>query len=152
MYSYLVLEFNMNTYRTYIRNQKPPWIIILCFSVRETIQIKEKGILFLSPFLSLTWEKCVFSTYCISAVARLPPAYYYYQSTMRQCLWIMSICNKRDEVFILTELNCQVLSLEAHVVVIWLTDNECIMLTQKELIQKRKIITYVIKMSSSKTD
>lgn len=32
----------------------------------------------------------------------------------------MSMCNKRDEVgvFLLTGMNCQVLSLEAHVVVV----------------------------------
>lgn len=42
---------------------------------------------------------------------------------MRKCLWIMSICNKREavEVFIRTGMNCQVLSLEAPVVVVWLT-------------------------------
>ncbi len=76
---------------------------------------------------------------------------------MRQGLWIMSICNKRDEVgvFVLTGMNCQVLSLETHVVVVWVTQTDTmrrsVTLTHEGFIQKIKPNhMLVIKMKSWK--
>ncbi len=76
---------------------------------------------------------------------------------MRQSLWIMSICNKRDEVgvFILNGMNCQVPSLEPHAVVVWLTQTDTmrqnVMLTHSGLIQKIKSNhMLVVKTKSSK--
>lgn len=70
--------------------------------------------------LSPRWQK--FTTSCNSTVARLPPVYWCCCTT-KQGLWLVSICNKRDEVgvFTLSGLNCQVLSLESRTVVVWVT-------------------------------
>lgn len=63
---------------------------------------------------------------------------------MSHCLWIVSISNEHDAiVFFPTVMNCQVLSMEVRVVVVWLSQTYTmrlsVFLTHGKLIQKVKV-------------